>query len=216
MTSSGPEISRCSSSAIWLHSDRSRGAEFLIQDRKADGPDDRRGRQALDARGDAQRAGAYRFQSCGAAALLVTVSRGAALTGHLVIKDRQGRKLALQCSGFGVDKDFVEFLRAAQAILANIGEVRPDLRVAPEPTGFHRTLMAGIIAATIVVVGAATIAFDAERDLATRAGGVAIGVLIAAGVVLFRYGPLRKKPQPLAPAELARQIAMQVMEPSAT
>jgi len=146
----------------------------------------------------------------------VTVSRGAALTGHLVIKDRQGRKLALQCSGFGVDKDFVEFLRAAQAILANIGEVRPDLRVAPEPTGFHRTLMAGIIAATIVVVGAATIAFDAERDLATRAGGVAIGVLIAAGVVLFRYGPLRKKPQPLAPAELARQIAMQVMEPSAT
>ncbi len=41
----------------------------------------------------------------------ITVSRGAALTGHLVIKDRQGRKLALQCAGFGMDKDFVEFLR---------------------------------------------------------------------------------------------------------
>lgn len=146
----------------------------------------------------------------------ITVSRGAALTGHLVIKDRQGRKLALQCSGFGVDKDFVEFLRAAQAILANIGEARPDLRVAPEPTGFHRALMAGIIAATVVVVGAVTIAFDAERDLATRVGGVAIGVLIAAGVVLFRYGPLRKKPQALAAVDLARQIAVQVTEPAAS
>lgn len=146
----------------------------------------------------------------------ITVSRGAALTGHLVIKDRQGRKLALQCAGFGMDKDFVEFLRAAQAILANIGEVRPDLRVAPEPTGFHRALMGGIIAATIVVVGAVTIAFDAERDLATRVGGVAIGALIAAGVVLFRYGPLRKKPQPVEPADLARQIAMQITQPGAS
>ena len=57
----------------------------------------------------------------------VTQSRGAALTGHLVIRDRQGRKLALQCSGFGMDGDFVEFLRASSAILAAIGEVRPEL-----------------------------------------------------------------------------------------
>jgi hypothetical protein len=145
----------------------------------------------------------------------VTQSRGVVLTGHLVVRDRQGRKLALQCSGFGVDKDFVEFLRAASAILAAIGEVRSDLRVAPEPTGFHRALMAGIIVATMVVVGAGVVAFDSTRDLTTRIGGVAIGALIAAGVVMFRYGPMRKKPQALAPADLARQISVQVLEPLA-
>ena len=82
----------------------------------------------------------------------VTESRGAAITGHLVIKDGQGRKLALQCSGFGMDTDMVEFLRAASATLAAVGEVRPDLRVAPEPTVSHRRLMASIIIAAVVII----------------------------------------------------------------
>lgn len=145
----------------------------------------------------------------------VTQSREVALTGHLVVQDKQGRKLALQCSGFGMDKDFVEFLRVVTAILAAIGEVRPELHVALEPTVFHRSLMVGIIVATMVVVGGGVIAFDAERDLPTRIGGVAIGALIAAGVVMVRYGPLRKKPQAMAAAELARQIADQTPEPLA-
>jgi hypothetical protein len=138
----------------------------------------------------------------------VTQSRGAALTGHLVIKDSQGRKLALQCSGFGMDDDFMEFLRAASAILAAVGKARPELRVAPEPTGFHRHLMAGIILGVVIVVGAAMYAVDTENDW-TRAGGPIAGVLIAIWVVLFRFGPLRKKPQPVAAADLARAIVAQ-------
>jgi hypothetical protein len=145
----------------------------------------------------------------------VTQSRQTALTGHLVIKDKQGRKLALQCSGFGMDKDFVEFLRASSATLAAIGEVRPELRVMAEPTPFHRALMAGVMLTTLIVVGAFVIAVDAEHDLATSAGGVAIGALIALGVVMFRYGPLRKKAAPVAAADLARQISVTVVEPPA-
>jgi len=138
----------------------------------------------------------------------VTQSRQAALTGHLVIRDKQGRKLALQCSSFGVDNDFAEFLRAASTMLAAIGETRPDLRVLAEPTPFHRLLMTGVILATLVVVGGWVIVFGSDDDLATRTAGVAVGALIALGVVLFRFGPLRKKAAPMAPADLARAIAV--------
>ena len=154
------------------------------------------------------------FNLIGAIHYWVTQSRQAALTGHLVIKDSQGRKLALQCSGFGMDKDLVEFLRASSATLAAIGEARPDLRVAVEPTEFHRQLMAGIILATVVVVGTYAYVTSIERDW-TRAGGPIAGGLIALGVVAFRYGPLRKKPQPIAASDLARQISVQVLEPVA-
>ncbi|HEV7692421.1 MAG TPA: hypothetical protein VGO52_16405 [Hyphomonadaceae bacterium] len=145
----------------------------------------------------------------------VTQSRYSALTGHLVIRDKQGRKLALQCSGFGADNDFVEFLRATSAMLAAIGEARPDLRMMAEPTPFHRLLMTGVVLATLVVVGGWVIMFGADDDLATRAAGVAVGALIALGVVLFRFGPLRKKAAPTSPADLARQISASVVKPLA-
>lgn len=144
----------------------------------------------------------------------VTQSRGAALTGHLVIRDRQGRKLALQCSGFGMDGDFVEFLRASSAILAAIGEVRPELRVAPEATPFHRRLMAGIMITAFVVIAAASYAFGTD-DHWTKIAGIGAGALIAGGVLMFRYGPLRKKPRAMAPADLAREIGVTVVEPGA-
>jgi hypothetical protein len=148
----------------------------------------------------------------------VTQSRGAALTGHLVIRDKQGKKLALQCSGFGMDNDMLEFLRAASAVLAAVGEVRPDLRVAPEPTATHRRLMAGVIMAAVVVVGGVMYFVDTESDW-TRIGGPVLGALIAIGVVLFRFGPLRKKPELVAPSDLARAIVAQspvLLSPQAT
>lgn len=135
----------------------------------------------------------------------VTQSRGAALTGHLVIRDSQGRKLALQCSGFGMDNDFIEFLRAVAATLAAIGELRPEIRVALEPTSFHRQLMSGIILTTVVVLGTAMYITSEERDW-TRAGGPIAGALIALWVVAFRFGPMRKKPPALPALDVARQI----------
>lgn len=135
----------------------------------------------------------------------VTQSRGAALTGHLVIRDKQGRKLALQCSGFGMDNDFIEFLRAVSAILAAIGEARPDVRVAPEPTAFHRQLMSGVMLATVAVVAPLMYFTSKETDW-SRAGGPIAGALLALVIIAFRFGPFRKKPAPAMPTDLARQI----------
>jgi hypothetical protein len=154
------------------------------------------------------------FNLIGTVHYWVTQSRGAALTGHLVIKDKQGRKLALQCAGFGMDNDFLEFLRASSETLAAIGEARPDLRVSVEPTAFHRQLMVGIILATVLVAGTAMYVTSQEQDW-TRAGGPIVGALIALGVVAFRFGPLRKKLQPIPAADLARQIGVHGPEPLA-
>jgi hypothetical protein len=135
----------------------------------------------------------------------VTQSRGVALTGHLVIRDRQGRKLALQCSSFGMEKDFLEFLRAVSATLSAISETRPDVSVVREPTSLHQFILITTIAAGLAVIGGATLVFDHD-DMPTKVGGVAFAMLFAVGYVLFKFGPLRKKQPSVAPADLAREI----------
>lgn len=141
----------------------------------------------------------------------VTRSRGVGLTGHLVIRDRQGRKLALQCAGFGMDRDFVAFLRAASAILAAISEAQPDVKVTPEPTALHRQLMTGIIVMAFAVAAAASYVLGTD-DNWTKIAGIGVGALIALGFVLLKYGPLRKKPPGLAPADLVRELDATVTE----
>jgi hypothetical protein len=136
----------------------------------------------------------------------VTRSRGSILTGHFVMKDKRGRKLALQCSSFAQDDDFTEFLRAVAATLSAVGEVRPDVRVAVEPTPFHRCLAAGIILCAAAIAATAMYVFDTETGW-TRIGGPVLGMLIAAGVVAFRFGLLRKKEPAMLPADVARQLA---------
>ena len=135
----------------------------------------------------------------------VTHGRAGVLTGHFVVKDKQGRKLALQCSSFAQDDDFTEFLLAVAATLAAVGEVRPDVRVAVEPTPFHRSLMAGIILCVAAIVAAVMYAFDTEMGW-TRIGGPIAGMAIAAAVVAFRFGPLRRQEPKMMPADVARQL----------
>lgn len=140
-------------------------------------------------------------------------SRGAALTGRLVIRDRQARTLALQCSSFGIDRDFVEFAGAVSATLTAIGEARPDLRVAHEPTARHRRLMAGLILLGFIAAAAASYALGPD-DPSIKLAGAGVGLLLVIGLIVFRYGPLRRRKEMLAPFELARSLSAQVAAPA--
>jgi hypothetical protein len=126
--------------------------------------------------------------------------------GQLYLKSRGQKTVSIAAGGFYADRNVEAFSRAVAATLSAVAEVRGDLKLIVEQPASTRAMEAVFIFLASTCIVTAYTVFNGELTTA-RIVPAACMVLFVAGFLMFRYGPLRRKPEPLTLREVAKYLA---------